>query len=143
MRAQCSDPKRPLGTLAHTTSTRRHPHPPPTARSFETTTPPSCDFPVLTPVPQPVAGSPASAPAPRCDPKVLPFPSFFPAFPDPIAPLRTYPPPASCWILPEVAQSGISAATSDCHAAPASYKSGSPVSHPPRLPAAQTNRPAT
>ena len=81
-------------------------------------------------------------PARRCDPESPPLPASSPVCSGPPAPIHTFPPPASCYCLPAVGQTGISAATWDSHASPASYSSGWPASRLPPSPAAQRDRPA-
>src|SRR5580658_5097393 len=127
---------------ARTTGPRRRPQPPPTALPAETPAQPLYDLPFPTPTRPHAADSPGSVPGSQCDPISQPIPASCPASPDLTAPLRRCPPPASYWTPPATGQSGISAATSDCHAAPISCKSGWPGSHPPSPPAAQKDRPA-
>ena len=83
-----------------------------------------CDSPAPTPVLPRVGDWVESVRAPPGAPILRPFPSSYPVLLNQPAPLRRCLQPASCWTPRAVVQSGISAAKSDSHGAPASCRSG-------------------
>src|ERR1700721_2548052 len=104
--------------------------------------PQPCFPPAQKTVPQPATNLLESAPALLAAPAPAMLPSYLRAWPNRSMRIHTCPLPAFCSILPAAVRSGISAATSDYHAAPVSYKSGWPAWHLQHSPAAQTTRPA-